>query len=742
MKKQQLGMTLSMAVQLLFVAVATVTSTFAALVDVKETARAPCNHISCFHHQLLPPPTGVSTADAIPKTQRQNLLLGDMRGHDRTIALVDGSASDTVSYLLRLPRDEFITSLSHVPNDTSIITESNTAQTTHTADGWRVENITLTHQFEGIVGTAKFTITAITNKGRTSMATGRYYITGITGISKSANGTKFFVTGVAAPEITYESPNDVTLQSKEGIMAVKIRYQAPGPDVSKTPPSIADIMKKTEVHVTGRSLSSKSKLLNTDKCKTVTAAHKTANGKYVFADKSCFVAFDSSTGNLLVRLNPAEAGYATVTLTTPALDPSGESAEATIRISVKEPPKIHPVLFMNTKQTIKLDYFGKEIFTLVMSKTLKPDQPNNATDYVIDLPGNRYARADFKLSRITNNLQFITFETRPSGTEDAAVMKNLKNVLENARKQATLAAMESPEATPTASPEETHDGVILGHPSERYNSDPRHRSVWDVRLNLGFGLRFPSKLLSSPESTPMVSPEEPSSSEVSGPYTSNVHVMIPPIKSFQSAENPRKKKLVTEFAPDTLAELSKQKKDPAKTYLSISLVLYNYSMDSFSEHKSQQLGKTLAGIVSEKSEAKTDSELVHKKQRNSDMIVTYRIFTATKSAQIARNMTKVDQGVATKIEKKAMLRTGSVAVYDAIVIPGFGDPNYNGAGGSGNSLTGSTLGLVIAAIVALSLIILIPCFVFCFGFFVTRRRGEGSGGEGEQIEADYGAVGE
>lgn len=104
-------------------------------------------------------------------------------------------------------------------------------------------------------------------------------------------------------------------------------------------------------------------------------------------------------------------------------------------------------------------------------------------------------------------------------------------------------------------------------------------------------------------------------------------------------------------------------------------------------------------------------------------------------------MTVVDNGVAAEIAEKSMMRKGSVVVYDAMVLPGFGDPNYNSATGEGASLSGSTVRLIVAAIVALTLIIMIPLFVFCFGYIVTRRHAQTADqGANADPNSGYGSV--
>lgn len=727
-------MTLPIAIQVIFIVVTAVLPVHAAIIEANETNLIPCPPSVRELVSPLQSPPNATTRVSVAVTYRQFLNLTDSRGFDRTIAFTDGSASDIVTYELKLPLDEFITSLRHIPNDTSIITESNAAYVTHKLDGYRLENITLRHEFEGLVGPANYTLTLITNKGHTFMATGRYYITGVIGFRKNANRSQTAVSGISAPAITFESPNDVTLKHKNGIVEVPIKYQKPGPDVTKNPPSLAEVMAKSQVQVTGRSIASKTNLVS-QACKKITQAFQRPNGVYKFLDENCGVGFHRKSGKLLVRLKFRETGYAGIFVTTPPLDPSGEASEASFRFIVKKPLTVQPILVMKQRLNMKLDHFGREIFTLNMKKTREPYQKHNATDYVVDLPGNRYARADMNLSTMNKGEQIITFVTVIPGQESEAVRKNLKNVLKNARR----AVVPSPEAD--SSPQATPDGIVLGRRSARYEVNERRRSVWDLPVDLGFGLNFGMKMKRDAEMSPAPSVEIMDGPDTSGEYGSNVHVMIPPVKSYQTANNVNKKPLLTEFAPDMLAQITTAEKDPRKTYVSVSLVLYNYTTETFSDHKSQQLGSTLADIVSKESKTSTSAELVRKRKRRSDIIVTYRIFTAKKSSQIAGNMTKIDSGVAAEIAENSMMRKGTVAVFDAMVLPGFGDPNFNGAAGEGASLSGSTVGLIVAAIVALTLIIMIPLFVFCFGYIVTRRHAQAADqGAGAGTNADYGSV--
>lgn len=695
-----------------------------------------------------PPPTiqkeTSARTDQSHNHNHPSLDLVGSQGPLRTILFVDGYAYDQLTYHLKLPRGEYIHTAQTSSNNSDILTSSSVSFLSHPTDSFTFENITVINQFEGTVGVVSFVVTIRTNLDRSFKASGIYFVTGLVG-TRGTNANRSVVTGISAPSVTFENPDDVIHSLPDRDVEIDLAYQPPGPDIEddarrdprslETIPSITTMpsdqpssqpfemdpldaaLSGTGVEVQGETLGSPSHLVQWDplNCRTLSFARLLASGNHYFSNPSCGVAYDPVLRRLLIRLQPGQSGRATVVLTLPTVPGSEESLETTVKVHVRPPPPVSPELILKKNSAFRFDYFGNEVFKLLMNKTRIPFQPENATDYILDLPNGRYARADFSKSTFNSTHQEVTFKTVPIGLEDPDTVQKLRDQLVPEETQE-----ETPDAEATPAVYTKHDSSMIDGSLSNQNSERksvRLRSVWDGPLTVhqddGIGI-----LEVSPNPS-----DETMEAITETHYFSAVHVAFPSETGYRTAKNVDDHKLETEIAPEDLALVSNRVNEGSKSYVEIVMQLRGYAEQNFSEHKSQQIAHTIGKMIQNFTEDGDSVELVRKQERFESLLVTFRVFVERDAREAAQAYLLNERAFAKDVAEEAFLPMNEVEVYDARAMLGKGDPKYSGAGGSpATGLSGATVGIIVVASVVLTLVMVVPIAAICFAHFATRGR--------------------
>lgn len=687
-------------------------------------------------------------ADQPYEHSNETLTLSGPHGPVHTILFIDGYAHDQLTYYLKLPQGERVQTAQTSSNNSAILTSSSASFISHPTHMYNIENITLTNQFEGTVGVVTFLLEVQTNFNRSFNTSGTYFVTGLVGTQGSTKN-RSLVTGISAPSVTYENPDDVLNSLPDNDVEIDLDYQPPGPDVTgqttpdsqnpnstpsmttmppnQTQPQTIEMdpldaaLTGTGVQVQGETLGSSSQLVQWDplKCHTLSFAKLIRPGTHYISNPYCGIAYDPALRKLLIRLRPGESGRATVVLTLPTVPGSTESLETTVRVYVKPPPVL-PELLLKNNTNIRFDFYGNEVFTLLLNKTRTPFQTENATDYVLDLPGGRYARADLSKSELNSTHQFVTFKTVPIGSENPKTVEKLRD---------NLMPEETPEvdATPTA----YMDPVS---PSARDETQLQKtqklsavlRTIWD------------GPIVAKQDNGTEVMEESPDPSNENmetvskNRYFSGVHVAFPSETKYRTAKNIDDRKLETEIASEDLAVLSSKVNGGSKSSVEVVMQLHGYAEHNFSEHKSQQIARTIGGMAQNFTEGGESVELIKKQEMFQSLLVTFRVFVDHDAREAAKSYLLDERAFARAVAEEAMLPLKEVEVYDSRAMVGKGDPNYSGAGGSAaTGLSGATVGIIVVASVVLTLVLVVPIAAIFFAHLASR------GQTPDEIARDY-----
>lgn len=539
----------------------------------------------------------------------------------------------------------------------------------------------------------------------------------------------------------------------------------PGPDENRyyygyvpLASTIAELMTGTRVFVGGETLGSASDIVKSDNdaCKWLTPAHLRSSGdhdyrprhewddeandsgndQYIFDKDKCGVGFDVEDGAILVKVEPYKSGYASISLVAPGLQVNGEVAEMSIHIQVKAPSQVEPLVIIDGDLSVIFDYYGREVFSLHMKNTLAPPQMANATDYIVDLPDGRYARADFDQSQFRGDVQKITFVTVQPGEMNQSVLNSL---------QLPALPYENHQEMTTSNATTTRSSQLNPSSSKAMNRlnvrSDLTKDDGDNKGSVGDGYAknsYSNKEEPSPyptqnsEAMPMSSPL---SSDASGAtmmpeataepkqelHFSHVYVKIPPNEMYQIALTSSGGYIITEFAGKRLAKPGKVHKSASRTYLRVSVVLYDYSEKNLSAHKADQIGRAVADMVRNGSGTPTKAELSDLRTRKSSIIATYDVEASHNGSGIATALTVQHSDTASTIEQDSMLRPGSVGLFDARVLPKLTSENLHGSGYEKNTVSGGASSALVAAIIGLSVILALPLLVLLFGCIVYRR---------------------
>lgn len=630
----------------------------------------------------------------------------------KTVLLIDGEASRTETFRVVLNTAEFLRSVVHTVNDSTIITTHSKHVQQITANPTAAYNITLTHDFEGTVGVSTFLLTVITT--RTKYITfGRYYVSGIVAKTAAKNMSERIVSGMASSGLSFKTPDSVTLNSSyTGQLPLSIDYQQVGPDVSEKMMSLREVMLSAQVSIKQSESDELRPLMEytSSECKSIQIVRKDNSGIFVFPKQNCGVGLDDVSGLLVLNLNREISGSAVIMISIPALVVDGEEFETSINVFVGKQGSPKPVVEVGRDLEIVLDHFGSEVVEVNMYNTIKPAQMRNATNYLMDLPGKRYAEVDFGSSRLLNPIQVIRFKTLKLGAEDPEVWKLI---------QMSLSGTE-----PLPSPEQEMDLQIQLTPEPDIRTAQKVVDISsDIELWSDNVVRAEIILQEGRDHSlfPQDSSLKTLVERATEDYASKVHVLFPPNKFLTTAVSNSHNPIRTSFASDMLAKTTPVETDPKKKYVKVSFLLADYSVDTFSEHKNQQIRDSLEKQAKSFEEGKNASvKLTTLKNKEESVIATYTIETAGNSSVLASKLSK-DQALPSNIAKDARLASSRISdVSVRAVTSTGGEANVNGDEGT-TTLNALPINTIVFAVVVLSFIIAIPMFAFCFGYVVSRR---------------------
>lgn len=654
------------------------------------------------------------------KTPTGLLALGG-RSKQKTVLLQDGEASDTISFSLVLKTGEALKKVVHVVNDSAIITE--TRKQVRQIGGAPIPsyNITLTHQFEGNVGIATFLLQVTTTRTK-YITVGTYYAAGISIRIPGVDSMKGIVSGMNSPGLSFQNPEVVSLNSRVGQLPLSIDYQPVGPDVINVPPTLYDVLRTARISIKNSDASESVPLLEYTlaECGPLqTAEINTADNLYIFQDGKCDVGFDESSNLLVLNLNRERSGSAVVEVSFPTINIDGEGYETSINLFVGKAMSVKPVVAVDSEFELVLDHFGLEEFKLPMYNTMEPDQKSNASSYLMDLPGNRYATIDFESSKMENPIQEIAFKTLRPGTEDPAVWRLI---------QKALNALE-----PEVSPENEMDLEVKPSPGSEVPVRTRPiKHVTDLEMNPNSRLNLSTLYHSDGSFSHFLSDEDSffnletvKTMKENSSYQSRVHVQFPQNDFLTTAVINGQNLIRTSFASETLAVV-KSSENSNKESVQVTLGLAGYTTANFSEHKNQQIGSFLKNNALNAANGTTgDVNLVKLETVDMSLVTSYDMKVSGNSTEIAAALLK-DETLLARLAEEAHMDISQITDFSArSSMVGENPSNVNG-GDEATILSGITTSALVVAIVILVVILTIPLFVFCFGYIISRRRREGN----------------
>lgn len=682
----------------------------------------------------------------------------DQKVSIRTVLLNDGYATDTANILLELPKGDTLHKVSCDNNNSAIV--SNHAVTVNgcvvgkyglvtCSDYQHIEatyagnsnyntelyiyyNITVVHYFEEQVGIIRslFMASTVQKKKKTLSIMMTYFVTGIIGYQILPSGKEVVISGFETDPLTFNSPLDVVLATdRDHLLHIPIKYQAPGPDIVLSnsvtgfkSSSIAVILSTLVIQIGGRTLGSTCNIIHHEheSCRTLTLANY-HNGRYKFQNDKCGIGYTlGHSGNsyrmeILVKMNVFHYGHGSILLSSPIIVVNGENMETSIRINVKQAPPIRPFLLIERTYTFTVDYYGMEYFKMDVNNSLSPPQVANATDYLLDLPGTRYAWMDYSRCRFDMDVQTIAFISVKPGEEDFDLLKviNIHKLYPNGNAGLALGS-----------------GQENGDMNGRQNPLRYVKKLWkkyETKLK-GIAPLILEEEFSDKEEKDDEEQADSSAEPSQEPivlHESKLHVQVPPEKTYRVAGMKGNHILYTTVASKKLAIEKPQQLSYTQNHIRTSLVLYDYRFNNFSEHKSRQIARSLAGIIGRAMTPPQyikDGDLTKLMQRSASIIATYDTEVVHNGSSISHGLTAQENDYRSVIERECMLRPGGVGVYDSQVLVAAGGGNLHGSGEDRANLAGSTVGLIIGAIVGICLILGIPLFVLLFGYFLRRRR--------------------
>lgn len=653
----------------------------------------------------------------------------------KTLLLDDGSSENTVSYILSLPKDEVLVSLVHKPTNPKVLTKLFENQEKNIPGARHVYNITLRHQFEGSVGTSGYQLTVITDKTEYK-ASGMYYIAGIQAFSIAGETPFRSVTGLQADPIVLEHADLVTKFSNEGQVPLRITYQPVGPDVTPKPPSLLEVMQNAQIFVKGELTDMPSTLVNFgNSCNPLGIVEVTKERSDPFRGKKCGIVFDKTSKSIFVKIEPERSGTAVISIRLSKIEMGGDVFDTEIRIIVRKSDMPRPVILIPPGTDVTFDNSGSESFVVEMYNTIPPIQKLGATEYLIDLPGGRYAKADFARSKLVEPVQLVTFVILPPGSEDPKLQDFISAALNPKKKEvATPEPKSEVQAIINLSGKGGNKSSGSGQMSGRkffeqrgiedlVRNDPDQDEMYDGKQDEeGEEPSSIDDLISEMEERQIargVNMLDPTAKQANA-HTSNVLVKFPQRQSFVVARNALNNPLNTRFAPSTPAIVRKVDYDNTKHNVLVVLNAKGYSTKTFTEHKSQQVGTAVSKEVWDLTKGNVKkAKLVGLENAGSGVTAKYHVLAPQEKTSVTADLMKRKEQMGKSISKQVLLEETRVEVKEVMTLTKPSVANVNGVA-PGTSISGVNGGLV-AAIVILVAIVSLPGIAFLYGYVVIRR---------------------
>lgn len=645
---------------------------------------------------------------------------------NKTILLNDGTAENQIAFFLSLPISEKIKSTTHIPTDRTIITGliHKSHHVLHRTQN--LYNISLTHEFDGNVGTVGFDFVIFTNANNYRVA-GNYTVAGIVTFIPSNFSLTSVASGINSPGLSFDTPDAMRNYAENSPLKLKVVYQPVGLDITDSPPSLVDVFSSAKINVRGGTLGFNSTLLQFGNSCNLTRAADSTVSNYKLSYQ-CGIAFNNSDQTLILQPMLETSGTAIIDLTFPDLEVRGEIFETEIRLSVKKGRPPTPLVLVKPNTSFLFDYFGSEIIYMEMQNVIRPNQETNATNLFIDLPMNRYAEMDLSKSIIRQPVQTIAFVVVPPGQEDKGIL---------ARIHSALMALHGSAHSKNAS------SVAVTAQSRIAKMKRTDNGFLPVKIPFGFrlDLRASTHMKNSTENTSLSDSRSRLNetknqgkedverlrglTNESGYYTSNIHVAFPGVESLQTAKNVFNSSLSTAFAGRQTAVLRSYQIENKFKNIYVSVWLVNYSIPTFSEHKSRQLSMLLSDAVTDiAKEEVLSGNLTGLTTNVSGIEATYRLTTSNNSAIIASKANKNKADIEQKVATRAHLSTNRLRITRIQAKKSPPSPTSAGASRSRGDFKGVS-GALVAAIVILCLIALLPVVVLCVGYIlIAKHRGQ------------------
>lgn len=634
-----------------------------------------------------------------------NALSG--RSNRKTVLLQDGEASDTISFSLILKPGETLGKIVHVVNDSTIITGRRRRVQQISPASY---NITLAHEFEGDVGVAKFILQISTSRTR-YITMGTYYAAGVSFRIPDIEAQKGIVSGIGSPGLTFQNPEVASLNSTVGQLPLYIDYQPVGPDVINVPPTLQDVLRTAQISVQNSDGESIPLFdFTSSECRSFQRVEKDENGRFVFEDGKCDIGYNESSNLLVLNLNREGYGSSVVTLALPTIIVDGESQETSINVYVGKPDSVKPVVVIDNGVELVLDHFGSEEFKLLMYNTVSPAQESNASVYVMDLPGKRYASVDFEQSQMLNPIQEVSFKTLRPGKEDPAIWSSIQKALGLEPESSPEMDMDMQPTPEFSVPNRNLKDIVRGlnmsseailKSDKTYNSNGVYAYILPGGENSIIGI------------------DAMRDTNNMSRYQSTVFVRFPKDENLTSAVSSGDGHIHTSFASDQLAIIrSVGSEDPEVVQINVGLA--GYSLANFSEHKNQQISEFLKEDALEAAKGTTgDGKLVRLKATNMGLMADYDVNVSGNSTEIAEALSK-DETLPMRLADETYMDSSQLTDFSARAGKSRSLPDNVNGEQKIPSVVGVSQTAFAVAMVALALIIAIPLFALCFGYFVTR----------------------
>ncbi|CAN8066385.1 unnamed protein product [Agarophyton chilense] len=661
---------------------------------------------------------------------------------NKTILLNNGAAENRITYILHLQSNEAITAIIHISTDPKIITTTSEIRQQLPHQSKTLVNFTLLHEFDGHVGVANYNLLVYTNVSQ-YRASGTYTVAGIVVFASEKRTPMSIASGINSPGLAF-NPSSSENNADGGYIRLELLYQPVGSDIIEIPPSLKHVLSNARVEVKDVMYGINSTLVSyDDSCSLVkNPMESIAPSK---PSMRCGICFNDTDQNLYITVNPERSGTSIIQLTIPDIEVDEEIFETDIRVFVKKPAIVHPVVLIQPDTKFVLDYFGTEVIYLQMYNIIQPDQPFNATDFIIDLDMGRYASIDISLSRFEQPIQTIAFVVQPPGKEDPGVLKKI---------QVALASMED---SVLDSLEQTPDVLSDMEPMPTGSIRPG-QELFETKFSLGpFALENTTVFQAESEypkfHLPVVSINDPYSIEQlpessvhsvyirmgqnSDYYESNVHVIIPPPKSLRTAKNVLNNPLLTIFASNETAIVSSVLEGGNVEHVLVFLFLADYSIPTFSEHKSRQLSQALANAIGNKpDETVMSGNLTQLISNSSGIVVTYAIPVPNDSKIIANDVKNNRVDIRDKVASEIWIPPSRLALLNAVQYDP-SSPSIIDAVSSPESVLGGLSGPLLAVIIVLVIVALIPLSALCFGYMMagTEQTNSSSPQSGQSSES-------